>query len=367
MFGFAEEIAMRFVPALMRSLGASDTTIGLLGSVRDLCDAALAYPGGRLSDRWGPTRTLRLLGVISIVGYLITAVAPNPVVVLGAAVLTMAWPSMGIVATFDVVARGKRDAMKAFSTQAMLRRVPMVVGPLLGAALVTRYGSGNGTRAAMVLAAVLAVLAVGGFVRALGAGHRGAAPPFRPLATLKAMPRSMKVLLASDILVRFCEGLPDVFLVVYVIEQARQPASVFGGLIALRSIVSIASYRPGVRLALAFRRETVVALGFFAYAAFPLAIAYATDLKWLALAFVVGGLREIGEPARKSLLVEQAGDAPVGDVLGTYLLVRGVMVASAGLVGGALYALAPALPFKVATAVGLVGVLVWGALGFRRR
>lgn len=367
MFGFAEEIAMRFVPALMRSMGASDAAIGLLGSVRDLCDAVLAYPGGRLSDRWGPTRTLRLLGVVSIVGYLSTAAAPNPALVLVAAVGTMAWPSMGIVATFDVVARGKRDAMRAFSTQAMLRRVPMVVGPLLGAALVTRYGSGTGTRAAMLLAALLAVVAVVGFVRGLGSGRRGVAPPFRPVATLKAMPRPMQVLLASDVLVRFCEGLPDVFLVVYVIEQSRQPAAIFGALIALRSAVSIASYLPGVRLALALRRETVVGIGFLAYAGFPLAIAYATDLKWLALAFVVGGLREIGEPARKSLLVEQAGDAPVGDVLGTYLLVRGVMVASASLVGGALYAVAPSLPFKVASGVGLAGVLLWGALGFRRR
>ena len=358
---------MRFVPAMMRSLGAGDEMIGLLGSVRDLCDAVLAYPGGRLSDRWGPTRTLRVVGVVSIVGYLMTAAAPNPIVVLVAAVLAMAWPAMGIVATFDVVARGKRDAMKAFSTQAMLRRVPMVLGPLLGAALVSRYGTGNGTRVAMTLAAVLAMVAVAGFVRGLGTGYMGAAPPFHPIATLKDMPYKMKVLLASDILVRFCEGLPDVFIVIYVFEQAKQSPSTFGLLIALRSVVSIASYLPGVRLALAVRRETVVAIGFLAYAAFPFALAYATNVKWLALAFVLGGLREIGEPARKSILVEQAGNTPVGDVLGTYLLVRGLMVAAAGVVGGALYQIAPALPFKVATGVGLAGLLLWVLLGFRRR
>jgi hypothetical protein len=65
-FGFAEEIAMRFVPVLMRALNASDATIGLLGTTRDLCDALLAYPGGRLSDKWGPTRTLRIVGANAV-------------------------------------------------------------------------------------------------------------------------------------------------------------------------------------------------------------------------------------------------------------------------------------------------------------
>src|SRR5687768_10920638 len=157
-FGFAEEIAMRFVPAMLRSMHASEAMIGLLGTVRDLCDAVLAYPGGRLNDRWGPTRTLRVVGAVSIVGYLLTAIAGAPWLVVAATVLTMAWPAMGIVSTFDVVARGKRDAMRAFSLQAMLRRVPMVLGPILGATLVGRWGSGQGTRAAIGLAACLAVV-----------------------------------------------------------------------------------------------------------------------------------------------------------------------------------------------------------------
>src|SRR5690348_2749417 len=88
-FGFAEEISVRFVPAMLRAMSASDAMIGLLGTTRDLCDALLAYPGGRASDRWGPTRTLRVVGAISIAGYALTALAPTAWWVIAATVLSM--------------------------------------------------------------------------------------------------------------------------------------------------------------------------------------------------------------------------------------------------------------------------------------
>jgi MFS family permease len=266
---------------------------------------------------------------------------------------------MGIVATFDVVARGRRKTTNAFALQAMLRRVPMVLGPLLGGVLVAHFGNGDGTRAAVGLASVLAALAVLGFVRNLESHHVPRERAFFPLKTLRAMAARMKVLLAAEVLVRFSEGLPDVFIVVYVLEQSKQPAEAFGALIALRSLVSIACYLPGARLAHRTRPEVAVTLGFVAYAAFPFAIASASSFAGLALAFVIGGLREIGEPSRKTLLVELAGDIPVGDAIGTYLLVRGLLVSGAGVVGGKLYAIAPTLPFHVATAVAIAGTLAY--------
>lgn len=350
---------MRFVPAMLRSMNASASMIGILGTTRDLCDALLAYPGGKLSDRWGPTRTLRVVGAISIAGYAFTAMAPTPWLVVLATVLTMAWPSMGIVATFDVVARRKKDAMRAFALQAALRRVPMVVGPLLGAVLVARYGTTLGTRAAMAVASVLAVVAVLGFVKGLDAGAPSTSRPIALFATLRAMHPRAKVLLAADVLVRFCEGLPDVFIVVYVLEQSRLSAQAFGAMVALRSLVSIACYAPGLRLALATHREVVVVIGFLAYAAFPILLATATSGWGVAAAFVIAGLREIGEPARKSLLADLAGAGAVGDTLGTYLLVRGVLVSMAGYVGGQLYTLSPTLPFRTAAWVGLAGAVAY--------
>ena len=43
---------------------------------------------------------------------------------------------------------------------------------------------------------------------------------------------------------------------------------------------------------------------FIAFATFPVAVVLSHDFVTLVLAFVVGGLREIGEPARKALIVD---------------------------------------------------------------
>jgi hypothetical protein len=47
--------------------------------------------------------------------------------------------------------------------------------------------------------------------------------------------------------------------------------------------------------------------------------------------------------------------------IGLYYLVRSVTIAPAALIGGALWNLSPALPFWMAGAIGVVGVLTFAA------
>jgi MFS family permease len=375
-FGFAEEIAARYLPALLRGLGASPAGVGLLGTARDLCDALYAYPGGVLSDRRGPARALALVGLASAVGYAITAAAPAWEIVVAASLLTMAWPAMGLPATFDVVAKSReRGRLRAFSLQAVLRRVPMALGPLFGAALIARLDVLRGTRIAMGVAAVIGVATVALVVPGLGGrgafasggGGGRAREPLAPLATLRAMDRRMRALLACDVLSRLCEGIPDVLLVLYVVEVAGHNADLFGPLIFVRTVVAMLSYAPAVALAGRVSKRVFVTLGLTAFAAFPVVVAHATSAWGLAVAFAVGGLREIGEPARKTILVELAIDhgPHVGRTIGTYYLVRGVLVAGAGLAGGFLYEVSPTLPFHVAGAVGALGALAYLILARR--
>jgi hypothetical protein len=43
-------------------------------------------------------------------------------------------------------------------------------------------------------------------------------------------------------------------------------------------------------------------------ALFPVAIVFASNFGWLIVAYVIGGLREIGEPSRKAMIVDLAPD-----------------------------------------------------------
>lgn len=74
---------------------------------------------------------------------------------------------------------------------------------------------------------------------------------------------------------------------------------------------------------------------------------------------VDGGLREIGEPARKALIVDLAEPHLRARSVGLYYLVRSLAVAPAAFVGGLLWQRSPMLPFLAAGAVGLVGTAVF--------
>src|SRR5450756_668426 len=67
-YGFGEELWSRFLPEFLRSLGGSALLLGAYGTLRDLLDAAYAYPGGALSDRLGSGRALLLFGAMTTLG-----------------------------------------------------------------------------------------------------------------------------------------------------------------------------------------------------------------------------------------------------------------------------------------------------------
>ena len=70
-FGFGQELWFRYLPAYLRTLGGSAFGVGVFGTLKDLLDAAYAYPGGVVSDRLGTRRALLLFGALSTAGFAI--------------------------------------------------------------------------------------------------------------------------------------------------------------------------------------------------------------------------------------------------------------------------------------------------------
>ena len=91
----------------------------------------------------------------------------------------------------------------------------------------------------------------------------------------------------------------------------------------------------------------------------PVAVVWASNFAWLVVAFVVGGLREVGEPARKALIIDLAAPSLRARVVGLYYLVRSLAIAPAAFIGGLLWRTSPQLPFYVAAAIGGIGVVVF--------
>src|SRR5262245_1800538 len=296
-----EQLWTRFLPVYLVALGAPAVALGVFGSSKDFIDAALQYPGGAVSDRYGSQRALLLFTAIAGLGYLAYWVAPSwPWMFVGLLFAT-AWGSLASPAMFALVAEslppGRRT--RGFLIQSVLRRVPIVFAPTLGGMLVERMGLRDGLRMGFSISIMLAVVT-------LWFQSRFYLPPAQPpsarthgLAALwRRAPTPLRRLLVADVLARAAESMADVFVVVYVLDHLHAGPMRYGGWVGLQMAVSIASYFPGGWLAVRFGPRLPVAITFIMFAAFPFMVGVAADASALTAAFVVAGLRELGEPAR---------------------------------------------------------------------
>ena len=228
-----------------------------------------------------------------------------------------------------------------------------------GLAIAT-YGLRSGVHLGLAATVLLAVVTLG-VVSHVNIPVTRDPVPMDIVAVWRSLPSPLRWLLTSDIFIRTCEGLVDVFLVLYAINVIGISAPAYGVLIAVQMTTAILSYFPAAKLTDRFGRKPFVIATFVAFSLFPIAVVLAGSFSALVLAFIVGGLRELGEPARKALIVDLSEPAVRARSIGLYYLIRSLAIAPAAFIGGLLWQLSPALPFWLAGAIGLVGVLVFAA------
>jgi MFS family permease len=362
LLALGENLWKRFVPKYLEALGAPVAAIGLFGSCQDLLDGVYQYPGGWLGDRYGRRRALRLFVVLSAVGYAVYWWAPHWGFVFAGLAFVMAWSSMASPTLFAVVgdALPRQRRAVGFTVQSILRRIPIAIAPTFGGLAIAAHGVIGGVHLGLGLTLALAALTLVA-IRRIDIPVVRDEVPTNVVAVWRSLPAPLRWLLVSDIGIRTCEGLVDVFLVLYVINVVGLSAAVYGVLVAVQATTAIVSYLPGARLADRAGRKPFVIATFVAFAAFPVAVVLAHDLAGLVLAFVVGGLREVGEPARKAMIVDLVRPSLRARSIGLYYLIRSVTIAPAAFVGGVLWSVAPGLPFWMAGAIGLVSVGVFTA------
>jgi MFS family permease len=362
LLGFGESLWKGFLPKYLQALGAPVVAIGLFGTVRDFLDGAYQYPGGWIADRYGRRRALLLFVGLAAVGYVIYALAPSWPFVLAGLVFGMAWTSMASPTLFAVVGDALPRERRAvgFTVQAILKRLPIVVAPTLGGLAIAAYGVLGGIRLGLAVTFVLALATLAVVARVRIPVLREAAPT-NIRGVWRSLPSPLKWLLLSDVFIRTCEGLVDVFLVLYATEIVGVSAPRYGALIAIQMATAILVYVPASKIADRAGRKPFVIATFLCFAAFPLAVVLSKSFLALAAAFVVGGLREVGEPARKAMIVDFSRPELRARSVGLYYLVRSAAIAPAAFTGGLLWRIQPSIPFLVAGAVGIAGTVLFAA------
>lgn len=361
--GLGEELWQAYVPLYLISLGASGFLVGLFSSLKDFLDGIYQYPGGWINDRFGRKRALMLFTLTAMGGYAVSALAVHWALVFVGIVFIMAWKSGAFPATFAVIGDALPPGRRAiaFSVQSILVRVPRIVAAPLGGALIASLGVLTGIRVALGTTLVIAagVLFIQRrFYLEQQTEHSG----FRTNSawrTFQQMPSSLKQLLLAECFVRIGEGIAAAFIVLYITTVRQYSPETYGMLYALQQSVAIISYIPAGKLADLSGRRLPVTLTFVAFAIFPLTVRLAESWTLLVVAFIIGGMKEFGEPARKSLIVDLSDPSQRGRAVGIYYTIRNLLVVPAGALGGLLWQVSPELPFVAAFGVGIIGVMIY--------
>ena len=159
----------------------------------------------------------------------------------------------------------------------------------------------------------------------------------------------------SDILIRFCERIPYAFVILWAMNHGGVTAQQFGYLVAFEMVTAMVCYIPVAHLADKYGRRPFVLVTFLFFTLFPVTLLWANNFAWLALAFVVRGLKEFGEPARKALIIGEAAPELRARTYGAYYLIRDCVVTSGSFLGAWLWSISPQANF--------IGAAVCGALG----
>jgi MFS family permease len=361
LIGLGEELWKKFLPKYLESLGASVAVVGLFGTSEDFLDALYQYPGGWLADHWRRRRAFLTFLIAALAGYLIYLFSPSwPFLFLGLA-FAMAWQSMASPAIFATIGDAlprERRAM-GFTVQSMLKRIPMVFSPLLGGAMIGTLGLQAGIRTGLLITIVFVAITIP-LLRTINV-PLAARDSVRLRGVWNSFHSTLKRLLVSDIAIRTCEGMADIFVILYVTNISGMTIPRYGILVAVQLTTAILVYIPSAKMADRLGRKPFVIATFLCFAFFPVTVVLAANFKWLVCAFIVGGLREIGEPSRKAMIVDLAQQNLRARTVGLYYLVRSLSITPSSAIGGLLWRVRPQMPFIVAGIFGIVGTLLFAS------
>ena len=366
--GTGEKLWLGFAPKYLQTLGASIFLIGLFDALQTFLGAVYAYPGGWLTDKLGQRRSLLLFTAISMVGYVLVLVWQHWLALVIGVFFFLAWSALSLPATFSVVATSleKNRHTMGIGVQSLVRRVPMMIGPLVGGFLIDRFGWREGVQIALAMCVALNLLTAAfqwfivepesraGVSPALDG--RDARPTF--FTVVKSFSPALRELLVSDILIRFCERIPYAFVILWAMNHGGVSAQQFGLLVSIEMITAMVCYIPVAHLADKYGRRPFVLITFIFFTLFPVTLIWADNFGWLALAFAVRGLKEFGEPARKALIIGEAIPELRSRTYGAYYLVRDCIVTGGSFLGVWLWKISPQANFIGAAICGGLGT-VW--------
>jgi len=383
LFGLGEQLWHPFLPLFLKSQTKSLTadvaesgklsitalwSIGIYACLLNLFQGFCYIGGGQITARLGDRGSLLFFGFLTVAGYLLFLLVPHPWATILACLLILGWESLSMPVTFTTVGgtlEEKQHGM-AFAVQSIQKRLPKILGPACIAIVMYflhRHYAPDEARLVGMPFLVGTALLLG--IASLGVQWRYM--PHRPAPAmagntwdvLAQFPTNLRRLLLADILTRWCDWLVRELVVVYLaVERGLSDTEIFA-LVTLQHVVALLTYLPIGRMTRIVGLQPFIGLTFVFFALFPLVLIL-VPAGWMWFAFIVYGLREIGEPARKAMITMSLPESIRARGVGLYWGIRGFSICTSALVGAWLWQMGgPSLLFPCAFVMGILGVLVY--------
>jgi len=351
--------------------------VGVYGFYRDGLEALNYLIGGALAGRFNTRRTLLAFNMLPLIGLGILALWDSTLAVFAAIPFVFAWDSIAGPAVITVVGEALPSDRRtmAFSLQSIFRRVSRILAYAISAPLIWYFGEIGGVRADAVIALLLVIAALAIQLRFLRTSTRDTVSSMhRPRHLFRKFPADLKRLLAADVFARWAEGLAGPFIILYCVpilspESDKGTALYQSVLLTIMAATNIVLYVVVGPLASreGLAKKPYIGLTFLFFALFPVSLIVlgkSMGSLGLGLAFVIGGFREIGEPARKAMIADLVPADVRTQAVGLYWGVRSLSVMCAAPVGAFLWILGEragkglgfTVSFLTAGFLGVVGV-----------
>lgn len=359
-----EKLWERFLPKYFESIGAGVLIIGGLGFLQNMLGAVWALQGGYLADRLGTRKSFFIFNILAFAGYLVAIIFTSWIAVFIGMIFFSAWSSISLPGSMSIIteALGKRKTVMGVSMHSLIRRIPMAIGPILGGIIIMKAGVVHGIKLSFTISALLCL--TGLFIQYRLKDHGSQEyQHVHPISLWNQMDVHLKRLLVSDILVRFCEQIPYVFVVIWCLDIIKISPANFGILTAIEMAVAALIYIPVANYSDKLEKKPFVVLTFFFFSLFPIVLYLSKNYFVLIIAFIVRGLKEFGEPTRKALIAELCPPETRARTFGLYYFIRDSIVSFAAFLGGLLWRQSPVLNLMVAACFGIAGTLFFLFLG----
>jgi len=384
--GLSEEIWSNFLALYLKdqtdSVLKAAEYVGIIAFATNLLEGLGYIIGGSIAHRLGARMALAVSAVPMAIGFIFMLSTRSPWAIALGAVLMTNWEPLSVPATFDIVGSEvpKNRRTIAFAVQSIQKRLPKVIGPAVGGIAFAAIGYWLNLSIAFALVGLAVILQLLLTKRMLPKAQP-AHVPFGKI--MKEMPRELRLLLSAEIFIRWGDWFARTFTVLYVVNLLMQEwgwsqdaATVTSGsLIAITNFTALVTYVPVAKLVdRSPSPRPFIGTTFLLFSLFPIFLVILPKFcAWaglpvmlgLVLTYVINGLRELGEPARKALISTGFRPEVRARAVGLYWGLRSFAFCPAPLVAGLLWSqIGPDYTFLIGGGIGLLGTL-WYTISAR--